>query len=69
MAATVGAASYGFALFALDIAPVAPMAAMRETSVVFGALLAALILKEPFGRRRILLAILLAAGLVLLQVG
>jgi drug/metabolite transporter (DMT)-like permease len=69
LAGMVGAASYGFALFALAIAPVAPMAAMRETSVVFGAVLAALVLKEPFGRRRILLAILLAAGLVLLQAG
>lgn len=68
-AGLVGAASYGFALFALAIAPVAPMAAMRETSVVFGAVLAALVLKEPFGRRRTILAILLAAGLVLLQVG
>lgn len=69
VAGLVGAASYGFALFALAIAPVAPMAAMRETSVVFGAVLAALVLKEPFGSRRILLAILLAAGLVMLQAG
>jgi len=67
--AILGAASYGFALFAFSIAAIAPMAAMRETSVVFGAILAALILKEPFGQKRTLLAILLAAGLVLLQVG
>ena len=65
----LGAASYGFALFAFSIAAIAPMAAMRETSVVFGAILAALILKEPLGLKRTILAILLAAGLVLLQVG
>ena len=67
--AILGAMSYGFALFAFSIAAVAPMAAMRETSVVFGAILAAVVLKEPFGLKRTLLAILLAAGLVLLQVG
>lgn len=48
---------------------IAGAATMRETSVVFGAILAALILKEPFGIKRSLLAILLAAGLVMLQVG
>ncbi len=37
--------------------------------LVFGAILAALILKESFGAKRTLLAILLAAGLVLLQIG
>lgn len=62
-----GAGSYAFALFAFSIAPVGPMAAMRETSVIFGAVMAAFILKEPFGRKRIILAILLAGGLVLLQ--
>lgn len=62
-------ATYGLALYAYANAPVAPMAAMRETSVVFGATLAALVLKEPFGLRRSVLAILLAAGLVLLQIG
>lgn len=69
VAAIFGAASYGLALFAFSRAEVAPMTAMRETSVVFGAILAALVLKEPFGLRRSLLAILLAAGLVLLQIG
>ncbi|WP_421789434.1 EamA family transporter [Hyphobacterium sp.] len=69
IAGTVGGLSYVFALYAFSIAPVAPMAAMRETSIVFGAILAALVLKEPFGVRRSVLAILLAAGLVILQVG
>lgn len=68
-AAILGAASYGFALFAFSITAIAPMVAMRETSVVFGAILAAVILKEPFGRSRTALAILLAAGLVILQIG
>ena len=62
-----GAGSYALALYALSIAPVAEMAALRETSVIFGAILAALVLKEPFGARRTALAVTMAAGLVLLQ--
>jgi drug/metabolite transporter (DMT)-like permease len=60
--------TYGLAMFAYSIAPIGPMAALRETSVVFGAILAAIVLKEPFGARRIALAIVLAGGLVLIQV-
>ncbi|MEP6343078.1 MAG: DMT family transporter [Maricaulaceae bacterium] len=61
--------SYSAALYALSVAPIGKMAALRETSVVFGAILAALILKEPFGKRRIILAAILAFGLVMMQVG
>lgn len=60
-------ATYGLALWAYANAPVAPMAALRETSIVFGAVLAALVLKEPFGARRAALSACLAAGLCLLQ--
>jgi len=60
-------ATYGLALFAYANAPVAPMAALRETSLVFGAILAALILKEPFGLRRVAFAGLLVLGLAGLQ--
>jgi drug/metabolite transporter (DMT)-like permease len=62
-------ATYGLALFAYTLAPVAPMAALRETSIVFGAILAAFVLKEPFGLRRTVLAVVLAAGLIMLQAG
>ncbi|MCC5995252.1 MAG: hypothetical protein JJU18_02635 [Oceanicaulis sp.] len=61
--------TYGLALYALSIAPVAPVAALRETSIVFGAILAALVLKEPFGMRRAVLAVVLAGALALLQLG
>jgi len=40
---------------------------MRETSVIFGAVLATIWLKEAFGFRRIVLAIILAFGLVLMH--
>ena len=61
--------TYGLALYAYANAPVAPMAALRETSVVFGAIVAAAILKEPLGVRRIGLAVVLALGLAAIQLG
>lgn len=61
--------SYGGFIYATSIAPVAQMSALRETSVVWGALLAALVLGEPFGRRRIMLALVLVGGLILLRLG
>jgi drug/metabolite transporter (DMT)-like permease len=45
-------ASYGLALWAMTRAPVALVAALRETSVVFAVILAATFLKEPITRIR-----------------
>ena len=59
--------TFGLALYAFSIAPVAQMSAVRETSVVFGAIFAAKVLKEPLGMRRIVLACVLVTGLILLQ--
>jgi drug/metabolite transporter (DMT)-like permease len=47
---TLGA--YGIALWAMTVAPVALVAAVRETSVLFAAALASLVLRERFGRLR-----------------
>jgi drug/metabolite transporter (DMT)-like permease len=62
-------ASFSMALYGFSIAPVAYMSAMRETAVVFGALMGWFFLREGFGVRRTFAAILLAAGLSLLQFG
>lgn len=61
--------SYGAALLAFSMTDAATVTAMRETSVVFGAILGAVFLKEGFGRRRIVAACVLAAGLLLLETG
>jgi len=45
--------SYGVALWAMTQAPVALVAVLRETSVIFAALLGALFLGEKFTRRRL----------------
>ncbi|MEZ6030372.1 MAG: DMT family transporter [Hyphomonadaceae bacterium] len=62
-------ASFSMALYGFSIAPVAYMSAMRETAVVFAALMGWWFLREGFGLRRTFAAILLAAGLSLLQFG
>ncbi|MGH3237283.1 MAG: EamA family transporter [Streptosporangiaceae bacterium] len=61
--------AYGLVLWAQTRGPLAPIAALRETSVIFGAIIATLIFREPFGRTRIAAAVLVAMGIVLLTVG
>jgi drug/metabolite transporter (DMT)-like permease len=53
-------------LIAATALPLGPVSAVRETSVIFGAVLGALVLKEGFGRRRIAAAMLVTVGIVLL---
>jgi len=54
--------SYGLALWAMTIAPVALVAALRETSILFAAVISALVLKERVTPMRIACAVLIAAG-------
>jgi drug/metabolite transporter (DMT)-like permease len=61
--------SFSMALYGFSIAPVAYISAMRETAVVFAAAMGWWFLKEGFGARRTLAAVILAAGLCLLQFG
>ena len=65
----IAGVSYGIAIWAMSVAPLAHVVAVRETSVLFGAALGALVLKEPFGRYRILASAVVAAGAVLLSLG
>jgi drug/metabolite transporter (DMT)-like permease len=59
--------SYGIAVWAMTIAPIAIVASLRETSVLFGAILAVTVLKEPLRAIRIVAALLILCGLVLLR--
>jgi drug/metabolite transporter (DMT)-like permease len=65
---TLGIAAYVIALWAMTQAPVAAVAALRETSVIFAAVIGAWLLKEPFGRHRIAGACLVALGIALLEI-
>ena len=55
-------ASYGLALWAMTIVPVAVVAALRETSIVFAMLIASYLLHERVGRRRTMAAGLIVCG-------
>jgi drug/metabolite transporter (DMT)-like permease len=59
--------SYGLALWAMTMAPVAVVAALRETSILFGTLIAGLVLKEHIGMRRIIAACIIASGAAVLR--
>jgi phosphonate utilization associated putative membrane protein len=61
------AGSYGIALWAMTHAPVAAVAALRETSVLFAALIGARWLKERFGMRRAAGTALIVGGVVALR--
>jgi uncharacterized membrane protein len=58
---------YGIAIYALVLGPMAHIAALRETSVLFGTLIGTLLLAEPFGGRRVIAAIVIVSGLVLMN--
>jgi drug/metabolite transporter (DMT)-like permease len=63
--ASVGA--YGIALWAMTRAPVAAVAALRETSILFATAIAAFILHEPIGRARVAAVTLIACGAVAMR--
>lgn len=72
MAAVGGAASigsYAIALWAMTRAPVASVAALRETSVLFAAVLGTVLLKETFGLQRAIGTVVIVAGVVALRIG
>jgi drug/metabolite transporter (DMT)-like permease len=59
--------SYGIAIWAMTAAPIAIVATLRETSVLFGAAIAVVILKEPLRAMRVVAACLIVCGLVLIR--
>lgn len=62
-------AAYAVALWAMTIAPVAPVAAVRETAMLFGVAFARLFLGERPGARGWLAAGTIAAGAAVLRLG
>ena len=61
--------SYGIALWAMTRAPVATVAALRETSVLFAAVLGTLFLKESFTTQRAIGTATIVAGVMALRIG
>jgi drug/metabolite transporter (DMT)-like permease len=61
--------AYGLVLWAQTRGALAPIAALRETSVIFGAIIGTLIFREPFGRSRIAATVLVVGGILMLNIG
>lgn len=59
--------SYGIVLWAMTRAPIAAVAALRETSVIFAAVIGSTLLKEQMGRQRIAGAVVVACGIAALR--
>jgi uncharacterized membrane protein len=59
--------SYGVALWAMTQAPIAAVAALRETSMVFGMGIAVLVLKERTGMQRYFATALIVAGAIAIR--
>lgn len=59
--------SYGIAIWAMTRAPIAVVSALRETSVLFGAAIAILVLKEPLQPARLVAALIIVGGLTAIR--
>jgi drug/metabolite transporter (DMT)-like permease len=63
----ISLAAYSIVLWAQTSGALAPIAALRESSIVFGALIGALFLGEPLGHRRAAAAAVVLAGVLALS--
>jgi drug/metabolite transporter (DMT)-like permease len=59
--------SYWIAIWAMTVAPIAIVAALRETSVLFAAVIAVVVLKEPLRAPRVIAALMIVAGLAMIR--
>jgi phosphonate utilization associated putative membrane protein len=69
LGAVASLASYGIALWAMTRAPVATVAALRETAVLFAVVLGTWFLKEKLSARRLAGIAAIAAGVMALRMG
>ena len=65
----MGYGAYGIALWAMTVAPIGAVAAVRESSVLFATALGAVMLHEKFGATRWIAAALVVVGLALVKFG
>ncbi|HEY9337749.1 MAG TPA: DMT family transporter [Kribbella sp.] len=65
----VSMAAYGLVLWAQTRGTLAAIAALRETSIIFGALIGAIFFHEHFGPKRAAAAAVVVAGIILITTG
>ncbi len=66
---SVATASYWIAIWAMSVAPIAVVVALRETSVVFAIAIGVLFLGERLTRLRLVATLVVLAGIVVLRLG
>jgi drug/metabolite transporter (DMT)-like permease len=69
VAGSLSVTGYAIALWAMSVLAMAPVVALRETSVVFAAIIGSIFLREGFAVRRVAAAVTVLAGIVLLGIG
>lgn len=69
LAAALSTAAYALVLWAQTRAPLAPVAALRESSIIVGAAIGAVLFKERFGGPRVAAAGLMVVGIGLMLYG
>ncbi len=65
MAAAASYGAYGISVWAKTVAPIAPVAALRETSILFAVAIGWLFFKERISKVRALAALVIVGGVVL----
>jgi drug/metabolite transporter (DMT)-like permease len=65
----VSMAAYGLVLWAQTRGTLAAIAALRETSIIFGAIIGAIFFNERFGPKRAAAAAVVVAGIILITTG
>lgn len=63
----IAVSGYWVIIWAMTQAPIALVAALRETSIIIAALIGAFYFKEPSGKRRIVAAIIVCISVVILR--
>jgi drug/metabolite transporter (DMT)-like permease len=69
LAGLLSVPGYAIAVWAMSVLAMAPVIAVRETSVVFAAVIGSTFLREGFARRRVAAAVAVLAGVILLSAG
>lgn len=67
--ALVSLTAYGVVIWAMNLSPMGKVSALRETSILFAAVIGVVFLKERLSARRLLGAAMIAGGAVALSMG
>lgn len=68
LGALAAATAYAMVIYAMGLGPMGMVSSLRETSVIFAALIGTLMFREPFGRQRIIAAVVVTLGVILIKI-